>query len=104
MDLLQFAATLALPLLVFAGLIWLLFYSAVRLALRHEVTKIERRKARRVQAQSARPRVIRTQPASAQANVRARQGNDHARPRPIPQRAAAEARTAPLARQRTVAS
>ena len=96
-DLLQFAGMLALPILAIGGLVWLLIYSAVRLALRHEVAKLERRKTRSTRpARAARPQPIKSQPAPAH-------GNGRARPRTA-ERPAGRGRTQPLARHGRAAS
>jgi hypothetical protein len=86
-DLLQVAAMLALPMLVVGALVWLLIYTGVRLAIRHEVKRLEHRKARSERAaargkrEPAGPRLVRTQPMAARTS-------GHARPQPAAQRPA----------------
>src|SRR2546423_429399 len=78
-NLLQVSVMLVLPVLVMGALLWLLVYSSVRLALRHEVAQLERRKARKARKGPAdtgtstdrtRPQLVRTRPAPAQGNGR----------------------------------
>ena len=95
-SLLQLAAALAVPLLVFAALLWVLMYSSFRLALRHEVTRLGRQEEEASAAQG-RPRAG-TRPASAQGN------GGQARPGPARDRAAAHAGTQSLAGERRAAS
>ena len=95
-DLLQFAGMLALPILAIGGLVWLLIYSAVRLALRHEVAKLDRRKRSTRPARAARPQPIESQPAPAHGNGRARSRTA--------ERPAGQGRTQPLARPGRAAS
>jgi hypothetical protein len=78
-NLLQVAAFLVLPALLAGGLLWILIYSSVRLALRHEVARLEQRKARAARTEAraraagtARPRLVRQQPAAARAGGHAR--------------------------------
>ena len=78
-NLLQVAALLALPALLAGGLLWALIYSSVRMALRHEVTRLERRKtpvaraeARTRGPEGAPPRLVRQQPAAARVGGHAR--------------------------------
>jgi hypothetical protein len=104
LDLLQVAAMLALPMMLIGGLLWLLIYTSVRLALRHEVTRIEHRKVRATRARaraeatsSTRPRLVRPQHASVRAS-------GHARTRTGSTAPAAEPQPASAARVRRAAS
>jgi hypothetical protein len=96
-SLVQLAATLALPLLVFAAIFWVLMYSSFRLAFRHEVMRLEREEERAKAAQArAQRRQAGARPASAA-------GDGRARPRPAKDRAALQARTQ-MAGERRAAS
>jgi hypothetical protein len=76
LDLLQVATMLALPMLVVGALLWLVAYSSVRVAIRHEVTRLEQRKATAERArargrpEAAAPRLVRAQTARTTAQAR----------------------------------
>ena len=63
-DLLRLAIGLSIPILVFGALLWLLLYSAIRMGLRHEISRAQRRKVARPAAETQRtppaprPRVV----------------------------------------------
>jgi hypothetical protein len=86
LDLLQVAAMLALPVLVLGGLAWLLLYTAVRLALRHEVTRLEKRKAGRARTDA---RGAAAEPAQRRPRLVQPETGVHAATRPRPQPAVA---------------
>jgi hypothetical protein len=59
-DLVRLAAMLALPILVIGALMWLLLYTAVRLGIRHEVSRLQAQRAARPTRAATRSRPART--------------------------------------------
>jgi hypothetical protein len=60
---LRLAVFLSVPILIFGGLLWVLIYSAIRMALRHEISRAQRRKGETRPAETnVRPQVKRPRP------------------------------------------
>jgi hypothetical protein len=68
-ELLRLAVFLSVPILIFGGLLWFLIYSAIRMALRHEISRAQRRKGEaRPDDTNATPQVKRPRPVAVRAD------------------------------------
>jgi len=103
-DLLRVAILLALPILVFGALTWVLFYSAVRLALRHEAERLQKRTPRSTRTTTGSRPVARRPSQGAQGNGRAQPSSGRVSTGTARERPRTEAEAGPFVRQRRAAS